>query len=186
MGIDIGRARRALRSAGGRSSGLYWPFGRERRARLLLRSRLAILEAKNAVAGFLYSTQRPLADLQLDTLADVERVLADPQRRKLVVGRTVSREVIEEELRRKAGSELGRALDQALSELIAEGFVLQLPGKQVLMREDVYLAVLSRPQPKYEVSELNRLVREGSGYAAQLRTRARRDEATTGRRSYSL
>jgi len=186
MGIDIRRARRALRSAGGRSTALYWPFGRERRARILLRRRLAVLEAKNAVADFLYSTQEPLADLRLSTVADVERLLGDPEKRRLIVGRSVSREVIEEELNRRAGAELGRALDQALSELIADGFVLQVPGKELLMRDDVYLAVLSKHPPRYEVSELNRLVREGSGYAAHLRTRSRREETTTGRRSYRL
>jgi hypothetical protein len=186
MTTDIGRARRALKSAGARSAALYWPFGRERRAHLLLRRRLAVIEAKNAVADLLFRRHKPLSDLHLSTVADVERALADPEKRKLVVGLSVSREVIEEELRRHSGTELGRALDQALSELIREALVLQVPGKALLMREDVFLAVMGRPQPRYDVSELNRLVREGTSYSARLRARVRGEDTTTVSRSYRL
>jgi len=186
MAIDIWRARRALSSSGGRSASLVWPFGRERRARLLLRRRLAVVEAKNAVAEFLFQTQKALADLRLSTVADVERALADPEKRRLVVGRSVSLRMLEEELSRRAGAELGRSLDQALSELIAGGFVLQVPGKALLIREEVYIAVLSKPQPRDDPSELSRLVRQGTTYGAELRERARRHDSTTVGRSYRL
>jgi hypothetical protein len=201
MRTDIRRARRALTSAGARSAALYWPFGRERRAHLLLRRRLAVLEAKNAVADLLFRRQKPLTDatlrsgeapslrstsLRLSTVADVERALGDPEKRKLVVALSVSREVIEEELQRRPGTELGRALDQALFELIRDGLVLEVPGKALLMREDVFVAAMSKPQPHYDVSELNRLLREGTSYATQLRARARREDTTTVSRSYRL
>lgn len=186
MSTDIRRARRALRSAGARAAALYWPFGRQRRARLLLRRRLAVLEAKNAVVALLFGRQQPLAGLRLSTSADVARALADQEKRRLVVGLSVSREVIEEELQRCPGTELGRALDQALSELIREGVVLRVPGKALLMREDVFVAAMAGRRPHYDVSELNRLVREGTGYGAQLRARARQEETSTASRSYRL
>jgi len=183
MGIDIGRARRALGRAGGPSAALLWPFGRERRAQLLLQRRLAVLDAKNAVADILFGAQKPLTELQLSTLVDVERALTDPEKRRLVVRLGVSREVIEDELKRRPGSELGRSLDQALSELIAEGYLLQVPGPVVLMRDPIYIAVLHKKQPHYEVAELNRLVREGSTF---LKDRARRHDSTTAGRQYRL
>lgn len=189
MAIDVRQARRALKAAGVRNSALCataWPFGRERRLRILLRRRLAVVEAKNIVAELLFRTQRPLRDLRLFSLEQVERALNDPDRRKLVVGMSASREVIAEELTSLSGAEVGRALDQALSELLAEGVLLRVPGKMVMSREDVFLAVQRGARPHYDTSEINRLVRQGSSYAKDLRSRARREASTTTERSYDL
>jgi len=186
MSADLRRARRALRTSGARGTALWWPFGQQRRAHLLLRQRLAVLEAKNAVAGMLFRRHRPDVQLPLSSAADVERALSDPDKRKALVGMSVSREVIEEELLRRPGADLGRSLDQALAELIREGTVLRVPGKALLMPEDAFVAATTKRQPHYDPSELNRLVREGSGYGSHLRARARRERQTTVERSYRL
>jgi hypothetical protein len=189
MGIDVGRARRALKAAGAGGSALCaaaWPFGRERRLRILARRRLATLEAKNRVVEFLFRTQKPLADFHLFNLERVESLLKDPEKRKLIIGMSVSQEVIEEELTSRSGAEVGQALDQALSELIAEGVLLRVPGKTVMSREDVFLAVQRGRRPHYDVSELNRLVRQSGSYGRDLRSRARREASTTSERSYDL
>jgi hypothetical protein len=81
---------------------------------------------------------------------------------------------------------VGQALDQALSELIAEGVLLRVPGKTVMSREDVFLAVQRGRRPHYDVSELNRLVRQSGSYGRDLRSRARREASTTSERSYDL
>ncbi|HUU53762.1 MAG TPA: hypothetical protein VMY87_02490 [Armatimonadota bacterium] len=189
MGIDIKRAQRALRSAGARGPSICaaaWPFGRERRLRSLLRRRLAVLEAKNAVVDFLFQTQRPLADLHLFTLEHIQRGLEDPEKRKLIIALSPSREVIAEELMSRSGAEVGPSLDQAVSELLHDGVVLRVAGEDVLSPHDVYLAVQRGRQPHYDISELNRLVREGRGYGAELRARARREASSTSGRSYDL
>ncbi len=189
MGIDVKRARRALKSAGARGAsvlGTAWPLGRQGRLRNLLRRRLAVLEAKNAVIDFLYRSQGPLAELRLFTIERVQQCLKDPETRKRIIGVSPSREVIAEELISRSGAEVGRSLEQALSELVREGEVLQVPGKDVVSRDDVYLAVQRGRRPHYDTSELNRLVRQGLGYSAELRKRTRRDASTTGGRSYDL
>ncbi len=183
MSIDIGRARQALQRAGAPSGGLLWPIGREGRVRVLLRRRLAVLDVKNAVVDLLFTGQKPLAGLRLSTLADVERAMGDREKRQTLCALLVSREVLEDGLRQKRGIELGKTLDEALTELVAEGVILRIAGSVVLMRSDVYLAVLSRPQPHYDVAELNRLVREGSTF---LKSRARQHDSTTGGRQYRL
>jgi hypothetical protein len=189
MAIDVRRARRALAAAGARGPALFaaaWPFGRERRLRSLLRRRLAVLEAKNRVVDLLFRMQKPLGELRLFTLDTVERALGDPERRKLIVGMSVSREVIEEEITSRSGAEVGLALDRALSELLAEGVLMRVPGKMVMSREDVFLAVQRGARPHYDVSELSRLVHEGRGHGSELRSRARREASTTSGRSYQL
>ncbi len=189
MGIDVKRARGALKDAGARGPAFCataWPFGRERRLRTLLRQRLAVLEAKNRVVDLLFRTQRPLADQRLFTLEHVERALKDPERRKLVVGVSASREVIEEEIGTRSDAEVGRSLARALSELVAEGVLLRVPGKMVMSREDVYLAVQRGPRPHYDVGELNRLVRQGRTYGTELRAKESRESSTNRGRSYQL
>ncbi len=189
MGIDVKRARRALKAAGARGPALratVWPFGRERRLRALLRQRLALLEAKNRVVDLLFRAQRPLADQQLFTLEHVERALKDPERRKLVIGVSASREVIEDEIGTRSDAEVGRPLTRALSELVAEGVLLRVPGKMVMSREDVYLAVQRGRRPQYDVGELSRLVRQGRSYRTELRAKERSDSATNTGRSYQL
>lgn len=188
MGINVKLARRALRTAGASRSAVCsaaWPFGRERRLRALMRSRLNILEIKNAVVDFLFRIQKPLADFRLYSLDRIEATLKDPEKRKIVISFSPSREVIEDELRSRYRADTGPALDQALAELMAEGAVLRVPGKLVLSKEDVYLAV-QRRRPHYEVGELNRLVREGTDYFSELRRRATRRDNTDRGRSYDL
>ncbi|MCJ7750835.1 MAG: hypothetical protein MUQ65_07040 [Armatimonadetes bacterium] len=189
MGIDVRRARRALRSAGVRSPSIcsaVWPFGRDRRLRNLMRRRLAVLEAKNVVVDLLFRTQAPLGDLHLSTLEHIQRGLEDPDRRKTIIALSPSQQVIEEEIASHSGAEIGRSLDEALSELVRDGVVLQIPGKDVLSTHDVYLAVQRGRRPHYDTAELNRLVREGLSYGAELRTRTRREGASTSSRSYDL
>ena len=189
MGIDIRRVRRALRCAGVRGpsiGGTVWPFGRERRLQALIRRRLAVLEAKNAVVDFLFRTQAPLGDLQLFTLERLQRGLRNPDTRKTIIGLSPSRQIIEEDLGSRSGAEIGRPLDAALSELVRDGVVLQVPGRDSLSTHDVYVAILRDRRPHYDTAELTRLVRDGTGYGAQLRTRARRDASSTSSRSYDL
>ena len=189
MGIDIRRVRRALRCAGVRGpsiGGTVWPFGRERRLQALIRRRLAVLEAKNAVVEFLFRTQAPLGDLQLFTLERLQRGLRSPDTRKTIIGLSPSRQIIEEEIVSRSGAETGRPLDVALSELVRDGVVLQIPGRDILSTHDVYVAILRGRRPHYDTAELTRLVREGTGYGGQLRTRAKRDASSTSSRSYDL
>jgi len=186
MGIDIRRARSVLRRSGAATVSLYWPLGRQRRATALLHRRLAVLEAKNAIGELLFRCQRPLAELRLNAIAEVEMALQDPDRRKLVVGLGMSREVIETELGRLAGAEAGSAIEQALAELVREGVVLQVPGRAFMSGGDVYLAVYRGSRPQYDVSQLSRLVREGTSYGLHLRQRSRREASTTTGRSYRL
>lgn len=189
MGIDIRRVRHALRSAGVRGPsicGAAWPFGRDRRLRNLMRRRLAVLEAKNAVVDLLFRTQAPLRDLHLFTPEHIQRGLEDPDRRKIIIGLSPSRQVIEEEIVSRSGAEIGRSLDEGMSELVRDGVVLRVPGKDVLSTHDVYVAVQRGRRPHYDTAELNRLVREGLSYGSHLRTRARRETSTTSSRSYDL
>ena len=188
-GMDARRVRRALRAAGvGQSAlcGLRWPFGRKKRMLSLVRKRLAVLEAKNEVVDFLFRTQRSLAGLGLVGLEQVRAALGEAEKRRLILTAGASRTMLEEELSARHGSEAGRALDQALAELAAEGVVLRVPGAMMLANHDVYLAVLERGRPQYDVSELSRLVWEGRQYAQELRRRVRREKATGRERTYRL
>jgi hypothetical protein len=152
----------------------------------LLQRRLAVLDVKNAVADLLFRLQRPLAENRLDSLARVRELLVDPEKRKRLISITPSRSVIEEELSRTPGVELGRTLDLALGELVAEGVVLRIPGKDVSSSEDVFLSAPSSRPPHWDTAELNRLVREGVSQAAELQRRERRRSTTDGSRSYDL
>jgi len=189
MGMDMRRVRRALRSAGVRSPSIcsaVWPFGRDRRLRNLMRRRLAVLEAKNAVVDYLFRLQAPLRDIHLFTLDHIRRGLGDPDTRKPIIALSPSRQVIEDEIVSRSGAEIGRALDEGLSELVRDSVVLQVPGRDVLSTHDVYVAVQRGPRPHYDTAELNRLVREGLSYGSHLRTRERRETSTTSSRSYDL
>jgi len=186
MELDLRRVRKAIEAAGGNAAALHWPFNRNARARMLMRKRLAVLDAKNTVVDLLYRTQRPLADLHLFTSEHAERLLKHPERRKMIVGLSVSRQVIEDELRRSGAGELGPTLDRALSELIEEGVILELPGKAFASKENVYMVVFRGQQPHYDVAELRELVREDAEYGSRLRERMRRERTTTGGRSYRL
>jgi hypothetical protein len=189
MGMDMRRVRRALRSAGVRGPsicGTAWPLGRDRRLRNLIRRRLAVLEAKNAVVDVLFRTQAPLRDFRLFTLDHIRRGLGDPDTRKTIIALSPSRQVIEDEIVSRSGAEIGRALDEGLSELVRDSVVLQVPGRDVLSTHDVYVAVQRGPRPHYDTAELNRFVREGLSYGSHLRARERRETSTTSSRSYDL
>jgi len=186
MELDLRRVRKAIEAAGGSAASLYWPFNRDARARLLMRKRLAILDAKNAIIALLYRTQRPLADLRLFAREHVEQLLKQPEKRKMIVGLSLSRQVIEEELRRSGGGESEMVLDHALSELVEEGTVIELPGKAFTSKENVYIVVFRGESPHYDVAELRELIREDAQYGSRLRKRMRREQTTTGSRSYRL
>jgi len=189
MGIDVKRARRALKSAGARGAGLYFlvcPVGRDKRLWAMLRRRRAVLEAKSNVVDLLFRNQRAIAELSLGSLDEVRRALQEPEKRRLIMTVAASRALLEEELRSHYKSEVGRALDLALSELVAEGVLLQVPGKTVLANQDIYLAVHRKGQPRYDTAELDRLLREGRRYGDELRARARSERATDATRSYRL
>ena len=189
MAIDSKRARAALKTAGVSElalRGLFWPLGREKRLRALLHERRATLEAKNHVLDFLHRTQGRLAELKLTRLEDVLAALEDSQSRRLVATLGASRTMIEDDLTSRHGSEVGRPLDQAFSELVAEGVVLQVPAQALAAQYDVYLAVQDRQRPQYDVAELNGLLREGRQYGKELRSRARREERTGRTRTYRM
>jgi len=189
MGISARRARRALKAAGLRGPALctlFWPIARQKRLLALLHERRAVLEAKNNVVEFLLTTQRALADLQLRRLEQVQAALGDPEKKRLIMTVGASRVMLEEELSARYGSEVGRALEQALSELVGEGVTLRVPAKEALTTHDVYLIVHGRNRPHYDLGELNRLLREGRHHGAELRSRARREEATGRNRTYRM
>lgn len=189
MAIDLRRARRALRVAGARRTallGLSWPLGRLRRVQALIRQRRAVLEAKNNVLGFLARTQGPLAEFELGRLEHVEAALKQPAKRRLILAAGASREMVEDELSSRHGSETGRSLDQALSELVADGLVLEVPAEAAAANHDIYLIADRRDRPHYDVAELTRLLQEESQYGTRLRQRARREAATKHGRTYRL
>ncbi len=189
MAIDSKRAQAALKAAGARGltlCGLFWPLGKEKRLRALLHERRAALEAKNHVIDFLHRTQGRLAELKLTLLEHVLTALEDPQSRRLVATLGASRAMIEDDLTSRHGSEVGRPLDQALLELVAEGVVLQVPAQALAAQYDVYLAVQNRQRPHYDVAELSGLLREGRQYGTELRSRARREEQTGRTRTYRM
>jgi hypothetical protein len=189
MAINVKRARRALRNAGLQSSarlGLAWPLGRQKRVTTLLRERREVLEAKNHVVEFLFRTQRGLADLRLSRVEHAHTALQDPQKRRIIMTVGASQVMLAEELSARYGLETGRSLERALAELVSEGVVLQVPAKAALANHDIYLAVHSRRRPHYDVGELNRLLRDGRDYGAELRSRSRREETTGDARTYDM
>jgi len=189
MVLDVKQAESALRTSGVPAKelcSLWWPFGRRRRALLLVRKRVSVLEAKNSVVDVLFRTQRALAQLDLNTVQQVEQALRHSEKHRLIAAVGMSRAVMEDELRSHCGTELGPALDSALSELVAEGVVLQVPGKAMLCDRDVYLASYRNGKPHYDVSRLSKLLTVSRGYGGELRARARRESSTGDSRSYKL
>ena len=180
---------RALEASGAKRGSVRWlrfPWNREERLRRALRLRKGILDAKNSAADFLFSTQAPLAQLELHDLAGVEAALQDAEKRPLLLTFGVNREMLASELAAKYSAETGAPLDEALAELIAEGLVLRVPGELAAASHDIYLAIHGRGRKHYDLSEFNRLLREGRDYRRELKARQRR-ETTSGRgRSYDL
>lgn len=189
MALDVKQAESALRTSGVPARdlcSLWWPFGRQRRALLLVRKRVSVLEAKNNVVDVLFPTQRALAQFHLNTVQQVEEALRESEKQRLIAAVGMSRAVMEDELRSRYGTELGPALDSALAELVAEGVVLQVPGKAMLSDRDVYLASYRNDKPHYDVSRLSKVLAGSRGYGAELRARARRESSTGDSRSYRL
>jgi hypothetical protein len=189
MALDVRRAKEALRASGMSSSslsGLRWPFGREKRLLSLLRERRAVLEAKNHIVDYLFSAQRAVGPLALASVEGVQAALQDSEKRRVIVTVGANRAMLQEELSARYGSELGRALDQALMELEGEGVLLQVPGRMVSAHQNVFLAVFGRGRPQYEISELTRLLQQGQNQGARLRQRARKEDASGGSRTYRM
>ncbi len=185
MGMNAKRACRALKAAGVRRSslcGLWWPIGRQKRLLDLVRERRAVLEAKNNIVEFLVKTQGALAELHLGRLEEVRVALMDAEKKRLILSVGASSSLLEKDLSGRHGSEVGRALEQALSELVAEGVILEAPAKEARASNDVYLVVHGRKGAHYDFSELNRLLREGE----QLRSRSRREDSSGSSRSYRM
>lgn len=189
MTMDAGRVRRALKAAGLRGPvlhTLFWPLAGRARLRTLLRERCAILEAKNNVLDFLLRTQRPLAELNLSRPQQIPAAARDPQKKRLILAAGASRLMLEDELSARHGSEVGRTLDQALSELASERIILRLPAKEILATHDIYLIVHRRSRPHCDAGELNKLLHEDRSYGAELRLRARRQQITGRSRTYRV
>jgi len=180
---------RALEASGVKRASvrlLGLPLGREERLRRALLHRKTVLEAKNSASDHLFHTQAPLAQLDLRDLAGVEDAVKDPAKRRLLLTFGINREMLASELAEKYGAETGAALDEALSELLAEGILLRVPGHLAATSSDLYLAVHGRGRTHYDLSEFNRLLREGRDYRGELRTRQRREANTDRGRSYRL
>ncbi len=94
--------------------------------------------------------------------------------------------MLEEELASRYGAEGGWALDDALSELIAQGVILRVPAKSALSNHDLYLVARGRERARYDIGELNRLLQQGRRHGSQLRSRARREGTTGGGRTYDM
>jgi len=189
MAVNVKQAKMALRAAGVPRMALWtlaWPFGRQRRALARVRKRLTVLEAKNSVVDLVFRAQRRLSESHLHTREQVELALRDPEKRRMIVAVGMSREVMEDELRSRYGTELGQALDLALAELVAEGALVRVPGKAVMSDYDVYLASYRGKKPHYDVSRLIEVLAESRGYGAELRARAKRESSTGNTRSYQL
>ena len=180
---------RALEASGIKRGSMRWlcfPWGRETRLRRALRLRRSVLEAKNGVVDHLFSAQAALAELDLHDLSGVEQALQDAEKRPLLLTFGVNREMLSTELAQKYGVETGGPLDEALAELIAEGLILRVPGELASASHDLFLAIHGRGRGHYDLSEVNRLLREGRDYRGELQARQRR-ETTSGRgRSYDL
>jgi len=189
MAISVKQAKLALRAAGVPGMALWtlvWPFGRQRRALARVRRRLTVLEAKNSVVDLVFRAQRRLSEAHLHTREQVELALRDPEKRRVILAVGMSREVMEDELRSRYGTEVGRALDRALAELVAEGALVRVPGKVVMSDHDVYLASYRGKKPHYDASRLIEVLTESRGYGAELRSRARKESSTGNSRSYQL
>jgi hypothetical protein len=181
-------ARRVLSASGlsaGATLGLLWPFGRERRARALLRRRRAVLEAKNHVVDFLCRAQRALVPLCLTGAEALREALETPEQRGMIMAVGITRPMLEETLAARYGSEQGRALDQALVELLADGVLLEAPGVGA-SGEPVYFVTQGQQGRRYDLSAFTRLLTEGRHYGAELRSRLRQREKTGRDRTHQL
>ena len=187
-GLSWREARRALVASGlspGATLSLIWPFGRSERARAMLRHRRSLLEAKNSVVDYLSRAQRGAASLALRRSEDPAAALQDPEKQQLAMAAGISRAMMEEELAARYGSEIGRALDTALAELVSEGVVLEgspVPGS----RQVVYMISEGGRRRRWDVSELTRLLGTGRDYGAELRGRLRQEETTGAARTHRL
>jgi hypothetical protein len=186
--LDLRRTKCALRASGvgrGPVIGLLWPFGRERRARALLRERRAALEAKNGVVEYLFRAQRPLESLRLGRPEDVTKALQQPDTRSLIMSVGITRAMIDEALVSRFGAEGGRAVDTALAELIAGGVVTKASAMPASSQE-IYVALQGRGRPLFDLSEVSRLLEDGREHGTELRQRLQREEATRRGRTHYL
>ncbi len=179
----------ALKASGIKSWSLRMlclPLAREKRLRRALRHRMAVLEAKNAVADALGSAQKALARLHVRDLAGVERALQNHEQRPLVLTCGVNQEALASELAQKYGVGTGEPFEAALSELVTEGWVVRVPGKLVNSTADLYLAVRDHRRTAWNISTISRLLRQGRNYRAEMLARERRRKTTSRDRSYRL
>jgi len=181
-------ARQALQASGlgvGSLLGLLWPFGRDQRARALLRERRAVLEAKSAVVDYLFRAQRVLAPFRLTNMEQLQKALQNPDKRQLIASVGINRGMMEEALHSRYHADAGRPLDRALAELLVAGVVLKVAPLSGLSQE-IYVAAQGRPRPAFDLSALTRLLQEGRDYGSQLRERYRRQEATDRGRTHRI
>ena len=182
--------------------GLVFPVGRIRRIEAALRWRSSVLTAKNDTVDYLFRAQARLAKLHLSDLASVQAALKEPEKRRLILTFGISREMLESELAEKYQSDTTTALDEALSELTAEGVVLRVPAKWLVTQgeaarrplsrlpesaaSDVLLAIHARRHAGYDASEIGRLMREGRDYGREMESRREREADTERGRTYQL
>jgi len=189
MALDIKRARRLLKASGlsnGTLRGLAWPLGREKRALSLFRQRLAVLQCKNNVVDYLFRSQRGLAELSLTNVEQARDLLQDPEKRRLIMALTVVRSMLEDVLSSTYKSEIGRTLDQALTELINEGVVIRLPAGMLVSHSDAFVAVHSKDRPHYETAPITNLLQESRDYGKELRTRLKHTDSSSRGRTYRM
>jgi len=165
---------------------LRLPIGRTRRVQAALRRRSALLKARNDVMDIVFRRQGRLAPLGLESVAQVETTLHDPEQRRLLAALGLNREMLEAELREHHGTETSEALEEALQDLVAAGVLLRVPGKLLLASSDIFLAVHARRREPYNVGLLTRLLREGRDHERELRSRQERGTSTDTGRTYRL
>jgi|GEM_PF-2418212 len=189
MAFNPKQAREALRASGASMSSLLalaWPFGRQARIRSLVRKRRAVLDTKNSVVDYLFRAQRPLAQFCISRKEQMQAALADPKRRPAIMAVAVNRDMLEEYLSTRGGSEGGRSLDQALAELDADGVILRMTADLGHVKQNLYFSVQNRRRPFYNLSGLDALLQQDRNLVAELRERLRRDSSTGSSRSYRL
>ncbi len=189
MALNAAQARQALRASGApavTTLTLVWPFATTSRIRALLRKRRAVLENKNQIVDYLARAQRPAAELRISRQEQLATALDQPDQRRVLLPVAVSREMIEDVLRTRAGAECGRALDQALAELIREGMLLRTSAQVGAAQQEVFYLVHLRGRPHYSLSEIEAVLQQDRGLGADLRARHRRDRGTDVSRTYRL
>ncbi len=148
----------------------------------LLRQRQCVLEAKNIILDSLVHLQKPLQVLGLHDRARLGAAMDNADKRAAILGLSLSRVTLEDEAR-KWGVELGPSFEQALRELLSEGRLLKLAGPA---GDDVYLLVHRLSHGRYDLTEINRLLHEGTNYAHQLSEREQQERETDRARTYRL